>query len=348
MWLRWVLAVQIVAGCGSESALFGGAQPQEPSETTPGGDEVFGDATLVGQVCATDGQSAVTNAKVTVLHDPEPSSTTTDNQGEFRLDGLPEGTWEVRIEKGSFQVSQEVTLVDGEVTNLDLADGDCVPLEQGETKIAVVTGSYDAIQDLLDQLHLDYDKIPGITGTAYVDFLRDPAALKKYDIIFFNCGIGNGWIPHEAEVGANLREYVANGGSIYASDWAYWLVESGWPQEHDFHGAENGPTSALVGVAQELNADVLDPGLVTALGSDVAHLNYDLDSWAAMEGATAEVLIRGNYSYYEGLLNQNRRTGPLATRFEDGDGTALFTTFHNERQTTADMLVLLEEFILSL
>jgi hypothetical protein len=342
----WIGLLALTWGCSSENGLYRGLDPKRHDEDKPKEEPVpEGSATLKGTICTPDGGNAVTHATVTVLHDGEPSSTETDAEGDFVLEDLPPGTWTVRVEKGSFQVEFEVTLQEGEVTELDVDE--CVPLEQGETKIAVITGAYDAIQDLLDELDLEYDRIPGLSGTEYVDFLRDVDAMSDYDIIFFNCGMGDAWMQHEDEVGDNLREYVRNGGSIYASDWAYWLIEVGWPGEHDFHGTENNPRGALVGASQELDAQVLDPAMAAALGSDTAHLNYDLDSWAAMEDADAEILIRADYKWWAGFGKESQE-GPLATRIRDGEGTALYTTFHNEQQTTQDMLVLLEEIILSL
>lgn len=343
-WLLGLVAFSV--GCASENGLYHGQKRDRPVEEEPEEPPVEGSATLKGKVCAFDGDSAVTHAKITVHHDAGPgwsksSETETDAEGKFILKDLPPGTWPVLIQKGSFEKYLEVKLKADKVT--DLTVDECVPLEQGETKIAVVTGQYDDIGALIDQLELEYDRINGRTGTAYVDFLRDPDQLAQYDIIFFNCGMGEAWTQHKEEVTDNLKQYVRNGGSIYASDWAYWLVESTWPGQNDFLGNDL-PINTLAGAAQQIEADVLDPAMVAALGSNTANLNYDLPGWAAMTGSDAEVLIRAQFR----VQGAGMQTGPLATRIHDGEGMALFTTFHNEQQTTNDMLVLLDEIILSL
>lgn len=340
----WTLCFALLSlGCSSENGLYhkpkGGRPDKEESPPEPGS------ATLKGRVCAFDGDTAVTHAIVTVSTDDGELSDETDGEGDFVIEGLPPGTWPVLVKKGSFEVFFEVTLEANEVTELDVDE--CVPLEQGNVEIAVVTGAYDDIGSLIDQLGLDFDVINGRSGTQYVDFLRDPDELAQYDIIFFNCGMGDGWFPYADEVSDNLKDYVRDGGSIYASDWAYWVVESAWPAQNDFHGAENNPNTALVGAAQRVDADVLDPTMAAALGSDVAEINYDLDAWAAMEDSSAEILIEASYKWWDNF-GQKTQSGPLATRIYDGDGMVLYTTFHNEQQTTGDMLVLLDEIILSL
>jgi hypothetical protein len=40
---------------------------------------------------------------------------------------------------------------------------------------------------------------------------------------------------------------VNNGGSVYASDWAYDVVEIGWPDRVDFVGADEIPNDAQLG-----------------------------------------------------------------------------------------------------
>jgi len=343
--MRWIAVSALLVGCGSESGLYSGLHPDDaPTTSEPAPVPPEGEASLKGLVCTPNGNGGVAGATVTVLTD-DPVTGTTDQDGRFRIDGLPPGKWDVEISKGSFVQDYTVKLVDGQVTNLDPGER-CVPLDQGDLKIAVVTGQYDKIQDLLDQLGLDYDIVKGITGNDHVQFLRDPAALAKYDLIFFNCGLAENWTSYRDEVTANLKDYVKNGGSIYASDWAYLLVERTWPDEIDFVGDDTNNWAARVGTPQNLTADVLDPSMKTVLGSDSAKLSFNLDEWATMSDAKADVLIDGTYKYRQsGVKSEN---GPLAVQFDSGGGTVIYTSFHNESQTTDDMLKLLSEMILSL
>ena len=87
-----------------------------------------------------------------------------------------------------------------------------------------------------------------------------------------------------------------------------------------------------------------------ALGSDQASIYYDLGSWAAPDRVDhGTPLLRGTYTYYHPVTwNPVSEEGPLAARMGDGSGTVLYTSFHNEQQTTLDMDVLLQEIIFSL
>lgn len=349
------LVLAVAVACTSDNALLAGVDPvqttQEPEPTSPDPEpepppqvdtELAG---LSGKVCAPDGETSIAHATVT-LHADRDYTAETNGLGNFQLYDLPPGEWDVSIDKGSFHTALTVELVAGEVTRLTVDD--CAPIEQGETKIAVVTGEFDDIGSLVSDLQFDYDTINGRSGTALRDFLLDEDRMARYDVIFFNCGIVNNWTQDQGAIAGNLRQYVRNGGSIYASDWAYWLVEKGWPDEHNFAGPESRIDTAFVGLAGRVTGDVRDQAMADALGRDTADLRYDLDAWAAMDGAPdAEVLIRGEYRWMQGFSVQTAE-GPLATRLYDGDGEVLFTTFHNERQTTGDMLILLREIILSL
>ena len=311
-----------------------------PSGTVPDGVPTGG---ITGRVCAPDTNTWVAAALVYVDHDWGRTSTKTDGDGWFTLEGLPLGTHEVQVEKGSFSTSFTVEVFADVIT--ELSHHEC--LEQGDVEIVVVTGEYDDIGALISGLNLSFDTVNGVTSTEYIDFLRDPNWMGQYDIIFFNCGMGFDWTEHQAEVVDNLKQYVRDGGSVYASDWAYYLVEATWPAQQVFHGNDATLGAAFVGETGLVNATVFDSSMQAVLGSDTAEINYDLGAWAAMVSANGEVLIEGDYPYYDGFSLSNR-TAPLAYRMSDGGGTALYTTFHNERQTTVDMALILQDIILSL
>lgn len=295
-----------------------------------------------GQVCGPDGSSWIAGATVWATTAAGRVETTTDIDGRFELQGLAPGNTDLHIEKGSFTTVTNVEVIANQSTSLPAAE--CV--EQGDVRIAVISGQYDTIEDILDYLAIDYDVVDGRTGNASVNFLRDEGAYDYYDVIFFNCGFSDAWLQHDAEISAKLYDFVNNGGSVYASDWAYYVVENTFPDANLFHGDDGQPDSAHVGDEQTLQATVLDLNMQILLGGASAQINYDLGIWTAMvaPGPATDVLISGDYSY-----NGNQsRVGPLATRFHVGDGTVIFTTFHNEQQTTIDMDLLLQDIVLSL
>jgi hydroxymethylpyrimidine pyrophosphatase-like HAD family hydrolase len=81
-------------------------------------------------------------------------------------------------------------------------------------KIAYVKGSYDKIEDIILSL--------GYTATEITNNdLTNLNTIAQYDIIFLNCG-SRKYSTNQAlfpAIDANLAIFVANGGSIYASDW---------------------------------------------------------------------------------------------------------------------------------
>ena len=305
-----------------------------------------------GRICAPDGETWVSGATVYVDTEWGRLETTTDQDGFFKLEGVPVGNQIVEVEKGSFTTSISVTIAADEV--LQLASSECV----GDVDIAVVTGSYDNIQSILERLNIPYDEIAGTwdmygssTTLDVIDFLRDPARLAEYDIIFFNCGMDDMWTL-ESDLMQNLQDYVGNGGSIYASDQAYYVLEGPFPDAADFVGNDNEQYSAYVGSMGHVEGSILNTSLKSALGKDFADINYDLESWASIEAAgEAEVLIEGEFQWMDWSAydsGPNTTRGPLAVRHEYGDGVVLYTTFHNEPQLTDDMDNLLKEFVLSL
>ncbi|MCB9674233.1 MAG: carboxypeptidase regulatory-like domain-containing protein [Alphaproteobacteria bacterium] len=319
--------------------------PDEVDEAPPV-DGVVSLGGVRGRVCGPDGSSWVSGALVRVQHAQGLSEAVTDGNGWFLVDGIPTGQVEVVITKGSFSTFFVIDVVEGQIA--DLPEEEC--LEQGTTQIAVVTGEYDHIQEILNHVGLTYDTINGVNPGTSTAFLRNPAQLAAYDVIFFNCGMSDAWLQYDAEVAQNLRTFVENGGSIYASDWAYYLVEASFRDQNRFSGDDYQPGSAYVGLPGMITANVIDPNMQQLLGSNVAQINYDLDSWAAMVDANgAEVLIEGQYEFWnQDYWSTGTRYAPLASRFHYGQGTVIYTSFHNEQQTTFDMDLILQDIVLSL
>jgi len=312
------------------------------------------DCGVTGRVCDPSSTLYVPGARVYAEIDSDGdgevdsvAETYTDEDGYFDLQGLPCDTpLTVHVEKGSFSTSYEVEIPGG---TYELPQDIC--LTDDDVRIAVVTGEYDNIEDILDDLSLDYDLIRGEQGTLHVDLMRDPAHLAIYDIIFLNCGMADGWTNYAPEIGANLRAYVEGGGSVYASDWSHYAAEVAFSSAIDFYGSDGSFWDARAGVAGSIDATVLDANMQALLGSSNAALSYDLSQWAVAEavGQGATTLIRGDAratGLGTGMVTV--ADAPLAVEIEAGAGRFIYTSFHNERQRTVDMEVLLMEIILSL
>lgn len=299
-----------------------------------------------GQICAPAGDAWVVGAHVYVDIDVDGDGTPewraedwTDEDGAFLLTGLTTGMHTINVEKGSFRTTFDVE-VDEDGTELSSAE--C--LDPDSVSVAVVTGEFDAVEQIIRDLGIDYDIFEGRTGPQYVGLLTDPDALAAYDIVFLNCGINDMWRPRADQVNTALNQYVASGGSIYASDWAFSIIENSFAERIDFLGNDSQQMSVAVGREGTIDADVVDPDMQGVLGGTIAKLNYDLGNWAVISDADADILIKGNTQTYG---SGRQEDVPLAVQFDEG-GRVIYTTFHNENQLTVDMEILLREIILKL
>lgn len=337
------------------------------SSNSPAGSqssEIFGNVgsgNISGRLCDPSGEGWVIGATVYVSIDyngdgieDQRIQTTTDADGFFVLEGVPSGVHTVYAQKGSYSVSMEINFPGG---NYEFEEEYC--LDPTSVKIAVVAGEYDSIEHILSDLDLEYDMFGPAT---YRDLIYDSARMAEYDIIFFNCGMPFSWLESRSLVASNLANFVADGGSVYASDWAHLLIEAAWPDKIDFFGDDTlfpDPTtsldltdSAYVGRAINLHAEVLDEIMIMALGSAIADIGYDLDAWVVpmSVGSGASVMIRGDAPTWDittGVPASTYNNVPLAVQFAPG-GRVIYTTFHNELQMTMDMEIALKEIILSL
>ena len=369
----WLFAGMLAFGCteykleSSEDA----APPDDTAEPTddppseledPPGETTY-DGQITGRVCDPSGaeeEGWVVGAYVYVNYDSDGdgvddarSEDSTDEAGRFRLDGLPTGRdYIVYVVKGSFEANFDVTLTTG---TYEIPEDEC-SLEP--PNIAVISGDYDHIEDIIDEMGLGYTLYAGTWGaTEFRDFLQDPTAMAEFDIIFFNCGISSSWMSSEVEehvIGENIRSFVTNGGSIYVSDWAYSFVERTFPAKIDFYGDDAIMGSPMVGREGMVSARVIDVTMQAVIGAVGADINFDLPMWVVMEDVAPDVspLLEATIEVsdlYGGFSSM--ADIPIAARFDFGEegGRAIYTAFHNEHAaTTLDMTDILEEIILSL
>jgi hypothetical protein len=335
--------------------------------------------TVTGRVCAPDGQTWLAGASVTVGDPANPTSAaTTDAEGRFTLTGVPEGMQTVRVTKNSFTATYQVNVTAGGTTVVPEEQCQVIPTA---TRVLVVTGQWDNVRCVLTGqgdpqatlpnhpctaagLGLDPANVTSVDGQAQgwaAALLGDYARMSMYDIIFFNCGVNDAAAVTGANAStyaANLRRYVEEGGSVYASDYAAPLVEMAFPEFVSWQRnavVNNGLLASKVGKPQTITANVTDPGIRAALGQQTIQVSFDLDAWVAMFGTApaTRVYIRATaegaaYSLFGPGENFTMNNIPLTVGFDVGQGRVVFTSFHQERNITPDMQQVLNLLVFEL
>lgn len=294
----------------------------------------------------------------------------TDANGSFQFDDVPAGQHTLTISTGSFSRNQTIIVQNGQTLDLSSAAAK-VCLDGGSVKIAVIEGAYDHVAGILDDLQLDYDikgndKMSSLfePNGRYSDslaFLKDSAAMSQYDIIFINCGelwnvMGQNNSGDVPTVIANLSSYLSAGNSLYVSDWSHPFLEKVFADAVDFHGDDQTINDARIGYApQTISAQVTSQGLQTALGNTQATIEFPHDpsanppiinnNWVVAEGAGASstIHLQGDAQLcsqpFSSLSRCDSAAGtqpssPLLISYQGaGGGTAIYTAFHNERQS---------------
>ena len=296
--------------------------------------------TVAGRVCAPDGTTWLSDATVSVTRaDGSVATTTTDGDGRYTLTGVPTGDQNLNVTKGSFTSTVAVTVTANQTTTVP--DGQCAIALPG-VKIAVVTGDYDHVETVLSQLGVDPANVDTYEGANFssawvTGLLDDFTVLSQYDIVFLNCGLHDTRIvsfPDQTAI-SNLKQFVQNGGSVYASDWAYTVVETAWPDEIDFARTDTdfsplAANSPKFGIATTgLAGTIVDAGLAAGMGSSSIALDYQLNEWVAMQAVAAgvTVYITGDAPLEDGTSLTNV---PHTVGFNVGAGRVLYTSFHQE------------------
>jgi hypothetical protein len=304
-------------------------------------------ATVTGVVRFPNGREPVPRALVytTVGEAPAPRSGECDQclasggaivHTETAVDGsfsLTVGTGMQRlvVEKGLFVRVVELDVTECDATIALEPETTRLPRNPSEgriPRIAVSTGFYDAMENVLAKLGLasldsfgwlvpgseQFDLFEGagegIDPTRELaTLLRDPVRLATYDVLLINCGsdpedtfFGGESIIEDAAVLANLRAFVEGGGRLYVTDEAYDYVEHAFPRflafEEDgtLHTTPEPEDEAEIGLDMEsVAATVHDEALREWLES-LGHLSGGtvritgmLGGWTVIENVDPEL-----------------------------------------------------------
>ncbi len=325
------------------------ANNQEEQECGPGG--------LIGQTCRPDG-GAIPGADVTIEGfdcegAPFEIETTADGEGYYDFEGVPAGDHTISITSGSFEATEDVTIVKDQITDRE-SIGEKVCLTGDEADIAVVTGSFDDIGGILDNLVIEYD-----TYSTAGALMGDLDSMRDYDVIFVECSANISGSDQEF----NTRRFVEEGGSLYASDLSWRTVQNSMPESVIFAtedpdnpgtALDGGTVSAGMTSSQTVMADVVSDEMLNVLGTDEIEIVYNLGG----VGTVAEPAASGGVAHFRADLNVTgtgypdgiKENAPLMVTYDDplGSGFMIYTSFHNSQQASDDIMDVLEYMIFQL
>lgn len=248
-------------------------------------------------------------------------TTTTDSEGYFSLDDVPAGKQELTAKRGVFEVTFEVDVEPGTTTETETAE-----LESTK-KLGVVPGFYDSIEEILVDLGNEVD-------TLSVDDLSDASTLSEYSFVFINCGSGSDYPDERIDA---LKEYMENGGTVYASDQEEAYAKALFSDDISFSRNAS---------SQEIEATIVSDDLEQFVGKSEVDIQYDLGSWARIVDLSEDIADTPGAVLLEGQPEEvEEGTEPLAIKLDVGEGRLVHTTFHNEAGVTEDQEVVLRYFI---
>jgi len=291
------------------------SESETPAEITS--ETVLKTGKLSGKVMSQNGSKPIGGASVFTFDDKyKIYHTLSDSDGNFVLEA-PVGAKTIYIQTGNgsnFRTEISATIKDNETVNLTANQ---TKLNQ-VAKIAYVKGSYDKIEDIILSL--------GYTATEITNAdLANINTIAQYDIIFLNCGSRN-YATNQSLyplIDTNLAIFVANGGSIYASDWDVAYLVGGTDNTNNC-SLSGGfvPDSKLcsknIGSTGLLAASVNNAGLTAALGFNTLNINYDLGAW--------QKIINYDPAYWEVLVKDAATNDALMLRTNQFTATGIPTT----------------------
>jgi hypothetical protein len=243
--------------------------------------------------------------------------------------------------------------------------------------VAVATGDFDRIEEALARNDIRFTPYEGYIEQPVYSEGVDPGSmavgtevlfggtntdgdpeLYSYDAVFVNSGTrglgayaynsldpDDGIVASEETV-SEVVAYVSTNRSLVVSDWAYDLVEAGWPESITFLDEEEGYDGAQAGLDASVIADVVDEDLAEVLLNDQLQIDFDFSYWTVMESVSddVQVYLRGDVEY---RTADNSGTAtlddvPLLVGFDAGRGRVIYSSFSWKAQSQAvtDLLLL--------
>ncbi|MDT0558784.1 hypothetical protein RM697_09000 [Ichthyenterobacterium sp. W332] len=319
---------------------------------------------LTSRLFAPNGVDPIPNARVALSKgNVMVSETLTEIDGTFTITGITEGEHTITIEKGLFSTQRTF-------------DGDAIEelinfILDNLPNIGVVTGSFDNIESVLFDIGLVddetgeplFDIIDGFSTLdrlgasphghnhnvsvensrrdgilepnvdfSFEELMSNPELMAQYDILFLNCGLST----NHLEQSSNLTNYVANGGILYATDYAY---------EYLFDVTNNGEDYITFlepyksGVSLQTEATILDNVLTEWLEENygisidgTVLIDEFLPAWQVVDSSDENTVLpwfNGEVTYGtdDGDVTENK---DLMFTFLHGEGAVFYSSFHTE------------------
>ncbi len=230
--------------------VYGDARPPLPDLAVEYTDAACPVGSAVGTICSPN-DDPIPGAQVVAQTTnctgaPMEVRATTDRNGFFRLDGLAPGPTVVDVSSGSFVGQFNVEIVENRAATVAEQGSPKACLPTNAARLAVLTGNYDDIGAIIEELGFEFDVFCG-TYEAHLPgrrLLHDAERLAQYDVVFINCATGIDLrvdLPEMALIRRNLQNFVNAGGSLYVSDLAAGIIDTLWPGRITFAATEPFP-----------------------------------------------------------------------------------------------------------
>ena len=274
--------------------------------------------------------------------------------GTFALPAYDAGDQYLVVQKGQFRrvrpikVSPGTQAVDPALTRLpgktDDAALDSTP------HMLIWPGQWDHVERSLTKIGLqDYEKFdPGFDLNAYSAKMK---TLASYHVVFLPCsgsvndtgGSGPACsVSVDPQLRSAVKDFVAQGGKLYVSDWSYEYVRQGWPGFVSWVGETSQLGSGCQPGGADSPAQFDDPSLrdwMTAIGEGSASLK---SAWSTIEKVNPVSSIDENGKTFTqtpkvwASVKQSSGTHPATVSFQDRCGRVLYSTYHAEGSDTAN------------
>jgi len=373
-----LIGVAFVVACGSTGRAF---DETAPPADAPGNGKDFAttDASadarptpigsLTGKVVMPEGTIPLSDALVYLsptMPDPIPRGVYCDKcvlldsyaftyskpDGTFDLPAYQAGDQYLVVQKGQFRrvrpikVSPGVQAVAPALTRLpgktDAALGDSTP------HMLIWPGTWDHVEQSLKKIGLeDFEKFdPGFDFAAYGTKMK---TLASYHVVFLPCSgsvAESGMSPActvtvDAGLQTAVKDFVAQGGKLYVSDWSYEYVRQGWPGAISWMGETSQIGSGCQPGGADSPAQFDDAPLrdwMTAIGEGNASLK---SAWSTIAKVNPIQSVDENGKTFTqtpkiwASVKQGGGTHPATVSFQDRCGRVLYSTYHAEGSDSA-------------